>query len=742
MSTYTHDYTAEYLSLFKRSGAKIQITNAAVLNKIGAAPASHVDVHASDTDYGHVLASSSLPLANGTAAVGTSLAYARADHVHPAQDASHATDADFAKALKNPFMLYLEGAVTAEDRVDGNTDVHLRVIKLDANALEGLISLDNLPVGTDANSIAAGNHTHDYSSVYAPYSHDHTSSDITDLSTVLSGYSPSGHGHNYAGSSSDGGAANSVKEKLKIKLNSETATEYNGSTEREIDITASAIGAATSGHNHDSSYSAIGHNHNGVYAPYSHEHPYLPLAGGVMGFVNNSLGKGPVSFDIAESRGRYYGVYHGAIAYDDTDSNAIVLKTKIANEKLSNTNNSQFLQIIITGFDREGGGKTINCSIGLHFNASGIIANKSSWSTCGSVAVTSVGYYLQTDVYYDYGNTSITRNQGYAFVIKLASTGNYRYNVDVVCDELATRGSEFVKNITDIGNTTAYAYPNGMLYGWIADDAADSGKTVTSLSNKVNYPVLSHEHALTNITSAFPYAGVMISTGATSQPTSKAGSANRQFLKYTKNNNDDPGTYGFSTISKDDLPNISSLNSGAIAAGHLLVSASNNGAEWLPPGNNGEFLQQTSLGLVFKPIHDRTMLTLTSSHTSSNPATFTHTAGTDQTVYLILPTDSTATTSFYVKIQSPNSEWAGDKIQFIVVNDVTTSPDTYNPIVYFKKTTSNDKYIGDYGYDSAGIAESALSIASGFMLNLYCITVGASTIWRAQRMAEIGFDQD
>ena len=68
-----------------------------------------------------------------------------------------------------------------------------------------------------------------------------------------------GHTHNYAGSSSAGGAANSVKTNLTIKLNG-GSTEgtnlftFNGSTAKTINITPSAIGAATSGHNHDSTY--------------------------------------------------------------------------------------------------------------------------------------------------------------------------------------------------------------------------------------------------------------------------------------------------------------------------------------------------------------------------------------------------------------------------------------------------------------------------------------------------------
>lgn len=80
------------------------------------------------------------------------------------------------------------------------------------------------------------------------------------------------HTHSYAGSSSAGGAANSVKTNLTIKLNG-GATEgtnlftFNGSTAKTINITPSAIGAAASDHTHN----------------------YLPLSGGTL--TGNLTGK-------------------------------------------------------------------------------------------------------------------------------------------------------------------------------------------------------------------------------------------------------------------------------------------------------------------------------------------------------------------------------------------------------------------------------------------------------------------
>ena len=75
------------------------------------------------------------------------------------------------------------------------------------------------------------------------------------------GAAESGHTHNYAGSSSAGGAANSVKTNLIIKLNS-GSTEgtnlftFNGSAAKTINITPSAIGASASGHTHNYAGSA------------------------------------------------------------------------------------------------------------------------------------------------------------------------------------------------------------------------------------------------------------------------------------------------------------------------------------------------------------------------------------------------------------------------------------------------------------------------------------------------------
>lgn len=86
----------------------------------------------------------------------------------------------------------------------------------------------------------------------------------------------------YAASSSVGGAANKVANKMTVKLNSGTTEgtnlfTYDGSAAKTINITPSAIGASASGHTHDDRYyteSEIDSKLAGKSD--THNHPYLP----------------------------------------------------------------------------------------------------------------------------------------------------------------------------------------------------------------------------------------------------------------------------------------------------------------------------------------------------------------------------------------------------------------------------------------------------------------------------------
>lgn len=79
------------------------------------------------------------------------------------------------------------------------------------------------------------------------------------------GAASTNHTHNYAGSTTSGGAANSVKNNLIIKLNKGTTENsnlftFNGSTSKTVNITPASIGAALASHTHN--YAAASHNHS------------------------------------------------------------------------------------------------------------------------------------------------------------------------------------------------------------------------------------------------------------------------------------------------------------------------------------------------------------------------------------------------------------------------------------------------------------------------------------------------
>ena len=88
----------------------------------------------------------------------------------------------------------------------------------------------------------------------------------SEADSLLADKSDTGHTHKYAGSSSAGGAANSVAKSLSIQLNGGTAKTFNGSAAVSIDITPSAVGAAPATHTHTKSQiTDFDHNHNDLY---------------------------------------------------------------------------------------------------------------------------------------------------------------------------------------------------------------------------------------------------------------------------------------------------------------------------------------------------------------------------------------------------------------------------------------------------------------------------------------------
>ena len=104
----------------------------------------------------------------------------------------------------------------------------------------------------------------DHEDVYDAY--------VVEMDSKLAGKSDTGHTHNYAGSSSAGGAAtsaNKVNQNLIVKLNSGTTEgtnlfTFNGSAAKTINITPSGIGAANASHGTHVTYSTATPKANGT----------------------------------------------------------------------------------------------------------------------------------------------------------------------------------------------------------------------------------------------------------------------------------------------------------------------------------------------------------------------------------------------------------------------------------------------------------------------------------------------
>ena len=104
---------------------------------IGAAPASHTSVEATDTVLGHAKASQTTPKAAGTAAVGTEKStFARGDHVHPAQT-TITGNAGTATKLATARTISLSGDATGSTTFDGSANKSIPVTLVNSGVEEG-----------------------------------------------------------------------------------------------------------------------------------------------------------------------------------------------------------------------------------------------------------------------------------------------------------------------------------------------------------------------------------------------------------------------------------------------------------------------------------------------------------------------------------------------------------------------------------------------------------------------------
>ena len=264
-------------------------------------------IGAAKADHGtHVTYATAAPAANGTAAVGSSSKVAREDHVHPLQT-SVSGNAGSANKVNNSLVIKINGGTNEgtnmftfdgsgaktidlkasalgvpashnhDDRYFTETEVTSKISTAESNAKayadtqiaalvnsapDAMNTLKELADAIDA-----------HQDVYEAY--------VEEMSTALAGKANSTHGTHVsystaapkaAGTASAGsagevaradhvhpvqtsvsgnaGSANKVNNALSIQLNGGTATAFDGSAAKSINITPASIGAAAA-HNHD-----------------------------------------------------------------------------------------------------------------------------------------------------------------------------------------------------------------------------------------------------------------------------------------------------------------------------------------------------------------------------------------------------------------------------------------------------------------------------------------------------------
>ncbi len=218
---------------------------------IGAAPEGHThtgaDVSAATTSargtvqvgsFLNVTTSGTLSVATGT----SSSTVAKGDHTHKYAASDSAGGA--ANSTKGTLTISTNGTTAAT--FNGSSDASIDITYASVGAAQASHShtAADLPKATTAGTgvVQVGS-----------FLNVNTSGVIsvatgTSNSTVAVG----SHTHNYAGSASAGGAANSTKGTLTIKNNSGTTiAEFNGSSDTAITLSYSTVGAAQAGHSHE-----------------------------------------------------------------------------------------------------------------------------------------------------------------------------------------------------------------------------------------------------------------------------------------------------------------------------------------------------------------------------------------------------------------------------------------------------------------------------------------------------------
>lgn len=150
--------TAGLTKLYTGTGTATDgtMTQNAINTSLGSkAPTSHASTAttygvSSASNYGHVMASSTTPKANGTAATGSETdKFARGDHVHPLQT-SVSGNAGTATKLATSRTISLTGDVTGSGSFDGSANLSITTTVADDSHNHVISNVDGLQTALDA----------------------------------------------------------------------------------------------------------------------------------------------------------------------------------------------------------------------------------------------------------------------------------------------------------------------------------------------------------------------------------------------------------------------------------------------------------------------------------------------------------------------------------------------------------------------------------------------------------------
>lgn len=342
--------------------------------------------------------------------------------------------------------------------------------------------------------------------------HKHTIADVTNLQSALDGKSGTGHTHNYAGSSTAGGAAttaNKVANALTLKLNGASAQTYNGSSAIEFNVTPSGIGAAASSHSHNyaGSNSAGGAANSAVALTTDAGSATQPVyfTGGKPAACTYTLGKSVPADAVFTDTNTHYA------------SNTIVASASTATSNGAAANGNVYLNHIENGSVRNahkivGGGATTVTS-----DTAGTITISSTNTTYGTATTSSNGLMSSSDKSkldgIQAGADAVSFSRSLSSGTKIGTLTINGTGTDLYCqtntDTTYSAGAGIGLNGTQFYNTGVRSISSGSTNGTIsvntngtAADVAVKGLGSAAYTNSNAYAAASHSHNYAGSSSA------------------------------------------------------------------------------------------------------------------------------------------------------------------------------------------------------------------------------------------------